>query len=135
MLLAEAAGIDSDELRPFFKRQGTGAGVQDTMWEFVTSADKNLAVGVRTSPGMYIKKLYDSTDVTTPLHRDYSDDPCTSKATEKTLWYMICEIEYGDLPRERQQGHGPVTRSDRRPAPVGDRLPRCHMTKIGRAHV
>ena len=94
------------------------------MWE--TSHCTSLAVGIRESPGATLTMLYDSTDVTTPLHRYYSDDPCESKMQEKSLWYVIVEVDFGVITETAKT----LARRTARPVTTGTPVARAHMEKV-----
>ena len=117
--LAEARGVDSAELEPLLRGN-------DRAWRWHTSSCKSLAVGHRETHEAKLHTLYDSTDIRTPLHRDFEDDPCESKAQEKTLWYLIVEIEFGRLTDIAQA----TMRQTARPVTAGTRIARAHMQTV-----
>ena len=84
LCLAESAGITDEEVRT---RLGG--------WRFLSSFDKNLAVGVRSDGTSAMSILYDTTDPSVQGGRDYVDDPSVPMAPETILWYMIVELNFG----------------------------------------
>ena len=119
ILLAEASGVNNEELAPLLQ-------ASDRPWCWTTSLCANLAVGVRENVGLSMGVLYDSTDIRTPLHRDYNDDPCESKPNEKILFYVIVEIHVGSLA----QGAVDASRRASRPVIAGMPISRAHVESV-----
>ena len=84
LCLGEAAGIEDPETKADL------AG-----WQFVSSSDTNLAIGVRSDGSANISILLDTTSPDLKGGRDYADDPSLLIAEEKILWYIIAEIDFG----------------------------------------
>ena len=84
LCLGEAAGIEDPEIRADL------AG-----WQFISSADTNLAIGVRSDGSARINMLLDTTSPDLKGGRDYDDDPTSLLTEEKILWYIIAEIDFG----------------------------------------
>ena len=84
MCLAESSGVTDEGFRTRLRG-----------WKFVSSYDKNLAVGVRSDGTATLDVIYDSTDPSSPGGREYEDDPTLPMAAEATLWYYIVEVGFG----------------------------------------
>ena len=120
IMVCEASGITSDAAKPFLRHDGRE-------WQLVSSLDTNLAIGIREAPGATIKVIYDSTDVAARIHRDYKDDAAPKNpADERTLWYLIAEINFGYVTEQAlRQGY-----QTSRPVSAGDPLERASVTTV-----
>jgi hypothetical protein len=96
--IQEAAGLSDPVVKP--RLSG---------WQFIQSADTNLAVGVRSDGTANLRVLFDSTDPQSRGGRDYPDDPTGSMEEEKILWYLIVEANFG--LQTRSGGGSPVSKA------------------------
>ena len=83
-------------------------------WTYVQSSDFTLSIGTRNGPGSQVNILLDTTSDQNLSYRDFSDDPTyPGQQREKFLWYMICEVTFGQV-QEKVEGKNPSVPTEHR---------------------